>query len=133
MTYSRATNKGHVIHAAEFTKEEIAEALINGCDLEAESRAAVDQEVDRINREEATMQAIIYTKVPCPFCDRAKMLFAHKGIPYTEINAVENMDEMVARVTEATGQPPKTVPQIWLDDQYIGGFTELAQYIKAQG
>lgn len=79
------------------------------------------------------MQAIIYSKHPCPFCDRAKMLFDHKGISYTEINAIENMDEMVEKVSAATGSRPQTVPQIWLDDVYIGGFTQLVEHFKKQG
>lgn len=78
------------------------------------------------------MEAIIYSKTPCPFCDRAKMLFKHKNVNYTEINAVANMEEMVQKVTEATGAPPATVPQIWLDGQYIGGFDKLVEHFKSQ-
>lgn len=76
------------------------------------------------------MQATIYTKTPCPYCDRAKMLFKHKGVSYTEVNAIENMDSMNQRVQEATGNPAKTVPQIWLGDLYIGGFAELVEHYK---
>lgn len=79
------------------------------------------------------MTAIIYSKNPCPYCDRAKMLFKHKGIEYTEINAIEHQAEMTQKVTEATGQPPMTVPQIWLEGQYIGGFTQLVEHFKQQG
>lgn len=76
------------------------------------------------------MNATMYTKSPCPFCDRAKMLFKHKGVTVTEVNAIENIEEMTQKVTEATGNAPKTVPQIWLEGQYIGGFQELVEYYK---
>lgn len=78
------------------------------------------------------MEAIVYSKNPCPYCDRAKMLLKHKGINITEINAVENMDDMIQKVTEATGDRPQTVPQIFLDGQYIGGFTQLVEHFKSQ-
>lgn len=84
------------------------------------------------NTRKQNMSAVIYSKHPCPFCDRAKMLFNHKGIGYTEINAIENMDDMVKKVTEATGSPPATVPQIWLDGKYIGGFNQLVEHFKNQ-
>lgn len=76
------------------------------------------------------MQAVIYTKKPCPFCDRAKMVFDKMGIGYTELDAVSRMDEMNEKVTEATGHVAKTVPQIWLDDQYVGGFTQLVEHFR---
>lgn len=72
----------------------------------------------------------MYTKSPCPYCDRAKMLFKYKNVSVQEINAIENANEMSAKVFAATGFPPKTVPQIWLGDQYIGGFQELVEYYK---
>ena len=76
------------------------------------------------------MNATLYTKDSCPFCVHAKRLLDSRNIPYTEISAVTNRDELIQRVTESTGTPPRTVPQIWLDDQYIGGFTELEAYFR---
>lgn len=77
------------------------------------------------------MNATLYTKDSCPFCVHAKRLLESKGIEYTEISAVEHRQALIERVTEATGSPPRTVPQIWLDDQYIGGFTELDAHFKS--
>ena len=77
------------------------------------------------------MKATIYSRDNCPFCVRAKYLLEQKGIAYTEISAVENREDLIQKVTEATGQAPKTVPQIWLDEKYIGGFTELDAYFKS--
>ena len=77
------------------------------------------------------MQATLYSKPNCPFCVRAKKLLMDKGVEITEVSAVENRDQLIEAVTAATGAAPRTVPQIWLDGQYIGGFTELDAHFKA--
>lgn len=77
------------------------------------------------------MLAEVYTKSVCPHCDRAKMLLKNRGITITEVDAPTNMAEMVQRVEAASGQPPKTVPQIFLDGKYIGGADELAKHFTA--
>lgn len=76
------------------------------------------------------MNATLYTKDSCPFCVHAKRLLDSKNIPYTEISAITHREELIQRVTESTGTPPRTVPQIWLDEQYIGGFTDLEAYFR---
>lgn len=76
------------------------------------------------------MRAEIYTKTVCPHCVRAKMLLKNRNAEIVEIDAPSNMDDMVARVTEASGQPPRTVPQIFLDGRYIGGADDLEAYFR---
>ncbi|MDB1135323.1 glutaredoxin 3 [Candidatus Anaplasma sp. TIGMIC] len=64
---------------------------------------------------------LIYTKVSCPYCTRAKALFNKKSIPFKEI-VVDNpatLNEMVER----SGR--KTVPQIFIDGESIGGCDDL--------
>jgi len=65
----------------------------------------------------------IYTKTFCGFCWRAKHLLDSKGIDYREISVDgggKAKDEMIERAHGRT-----TVPQIFIDDQHIGGCTEL--------
>ena len=65
----------------------------------------------------------IYTKWGCPFCVRAKALLDRKGVAYTEYDITlggPRRDEMQARVPAA-----RTVPQILIDGQPIGGSDEL--------
>ena len=65
----------------------------------------------------------IYTGPLCGFCDAAKKLLARNNAAYKEINiaAVEGaMDEMI---TKANGK--RTVPQIFFDDQHIGGYDDV--------
>jgi glutaredoxin 3 len=70
----------------------------------------------------------IYTTGYCPYCVRAKDLLKRKGQTYTEINAEDDAvrEEMVAK---AGGR--RTVPQIFINDQHIGGFDDLYALDKA--
>lgn len=65
----------------------------------------------------------IYTKSYCPYCDRAKALFKNKGVSYEEIS-VESDPEMYTQLKQKTGM--MTVPQIFINDELIGGYTDLA-------
>jgi ribonucleoside-diphosphate reductase alpha chain len=64
----------------------------------------------------AEQRAKIITKNDCPYCIRAKALFTQNGISYKEIFR-ESIEDF----------PYATVPQIWLDGEYIGGFVELSK------
>ena len=68
------------------------------------------------------MKATIWSKPACPWCDRAKHLLKMKGIEYEEKNIAEGykIQDLLALVPNA-----KTMPQIWLDDEHIGGYPEL--------
>ena len=77
------------------------------------------------------MNAEIYTKDNCPYCTRAKRLFEKENISYVEINAVINRDILIERVTEETGAAPRTVPQIWVNGKYIGGYDQLALWVES--
>ena len=64
----------------------------------------------------------IYTTSYCPYCVQAKRLLTRKGIPYTEVDVTEDVDLREKMVAES-GR--RTVPQIFIDGQPIGGFDEL--------
>ena len=65
----------------------------------------------------------IYTTPSCPFCVRAKRLLQARGIPYREIDVADAPD-LRADLIRRTGR--RTVPQIFIDGDPIGGFEELA-------
>ena len=73
------------------------------------------------------MRAVVWSKNACPFCDQAKKLLALKGIEYEERNINKNFtrEQLLEAVPEA-----RTLPQIFLDDKLIGGFTELKKHLK---
>ena len=64
----------------------------------------------------------IYTTRWCGFCVRAKTLLDSRGLPYEEIS-LDDDPAFRRTVYEATGG--WTVPQIVVEDQPIGGYTEL--------
>ena len=68
------------------------------------------------------MKAVIWSKYHCTFCEQAKALLESKGIPYEEkkIGDGYTKEELLEAVPTA-----RTVPQIFLDGELIGGFTEL--------
>lgn len=78
------------------------------------------------------MKAEVFFKNNCPFCVRAKELLRERGIEFDEIEAVSNREVLIERVTAATGFAPKTVPQIFLDGQHIGGYDDLVEYFNNQ-
>ena len=72
----------------------------------------------------------IYTKFACPYCVRAKYLLDEKGITYDEYDVTiggSRRDEMVERAPGA-----RTVPQIFINGQAIGGSDDLAA-LERQG
>ena len=71
------------------------------------------------------MTATVWTKPGCPFCDMAKTLLEQKGIEYEERNIGNGWtrEQLLEAVPTA-----KTVPQIFIDDQYIGTFEHLKQH-----
>ena len=68
------------------------------------------------------MKAIVWSKNQCPYCDQAKNLLKMKGIEYEERNINNGWDkeDLLSVVPGA-----RTVPQIFLDEELVGGFTEL--------
>ena len=65
----------------------------------------------------------IYTGPYCNYCDAAKRLLTRNNVPYKEINVAEvdgAKDEMIQK---ANGK--KTIPQIFFNDQHIGGYDEV--------
>ncbi len=71
----------------------------------------------------------IYSKTICPYCDRAKLLLKNKGVPYNEIN-LDGKEQELKALKERTGL--RTVPQIFIEDHLIGGFTDL-QALEQKG
>lgn len=72
------------------------------------------------------MKAVVWSKDQCPYCDQAKNLLKMKGIEYEErnINNGWSRDDLLSAVPGA-----RSVPQIFLDEQLIGGFTELKKHL----
>lgn len=65
---------------------------------------------------------IMYTKENCSYCVRAKQLLAAKNLTYQEIR-VDQDPEQLEQMIQLSGR--RTVPQIFINDQAIGGYDDL--------
>lgn len=65
----------------------------------------------------------VYTTRFCPYCMAARSLLDAKGVAYDDV-AVDGNPTLRQEMTARAGQ--RTVPQIWINEQHIGGYTELA-------
>lgn len=65
----------------------------------------------------------IYTWSSCPFCLRAKALLTQKNIPFTEYTIDGDDVAREEMATRANGK--RSLPQIFIDDNWIGGCDEL--------
>jgi len=77
---------------------------------------------------------LMFGKQSCPHCQRAKGYLEKAGIDYQYfdvVSAPRALYEMLARVKPLIGAKiPVTVPQIWLDGQYVGGANELSEKLS---
>lgn len=64
----------------------------------------------------------MFSSAWCPYCTRAKQLLDSKGLSYQEI-IVDGKPELRASMMQESGR--YTVPQIWINEQHVGGFMEL--------
>ena len=73
------------------------------------------------------MTAVIWSKYNCPYCDQAKALLKQKGYQITEnkIGDGYTKEELLEAVPTA-----RTVPQIFISGELIGGFTELKKHLE---
>jgi glutaredoxin 3 len=69
-------------------------------------------------------QIEVYSTNNCPWCTRAKSLLRAKGILYEEIDISSNQ-AVALEMVERSGR--RSLPQIFIDDEPIGGFDELSK------
>lgn len=72
---------------------------------------------------------LIYGTATCPYCVRAKQLLEAKGLVYTEIR-VDQDDAAREEMMSLSGR--RTVPQIFINDEHIGGYDDLCEYFKTK-
>lgn len=73
-------------------------------------------------------KVIVYSKEQCPYCVLAKKLLASKNVEFTEIRVdldAQKLEEMMRLSNQ------RTVPQIFINDQSIGGYDDLAALAKS--
>ena len=77
------------------------------------------------------MEILIYSKQNCTFCNKAKHLVKSLGYEYTE-KKIEEFDSPEAML-EDIGKQVRTMPQIKIDGQLVGGYNQLVEYFADMG
>lgn len=72
-------------------------------------------------------QILVYSTKICPYCVAAKRLLDSLGLPYVEID-LSNNHELRQKLAEEN-QGYRTVPMIFIDQKFIGGYTELQKLV----
>jgi len=65
----------------------------------------------------------VYTGAYCGYCNAAKKLLQTAGVPFEEIG-LDDQPELRRKLSEENGHY-RTVPMIFIDGKFIGGFTDL--------
>ena len=75
------------------------------------------------------MDAIVYGTKTCTWCDQVvRSLKKHTtSITKIDVNEPDNLEEM----KKFAGEDARTVPQVVIDGEYIGGYTEVDRYLKS--
>ena len=77
------------------------------------------------------MEIVIYSKNNCTFCNKAKHLVKSLGYEYTE-KKMEEFDSAEAML-EDIGKQVRTMPQIKIDGQLVGGYNQLVEHFADMG
>jgi glutaredoxin 3 len=68
-------------------------------------------------------QVIVYSGPSCPYCDRAKALLKKKGAAFDDFNVKADAAKMTEMLEKSGGK--RTIPQIFINGQHIGGCDDL--------
>ncbi len=81
--------------------------------------------VDLLYPESIVSRVIVYSTASCAFCERTKSMLQKWDIPFDEVR-IDNDQGAMREFIEATNGA-RTVPQIVIDGEPIGGFDELTE------
>lgn len=73
-------------------------------------------------------EVVIHGTKGCSYCDMAKQVCENHSIPYVYIDLEEHPDAMGILI-DLIG-PFRTVPQIFVDEEYVGGFEEFKKVVN---
>jgi glutaredoxin 3 len=76
-------------------------------------------------------KVLMYCTAVCPYCVRAEQLLQRKGVSEIEKVRVDLNPELRIAMMEKTGR--RTVPQIYINGEHVGGFDDLAALDRKGG
>jgi glutaredoxin 3 len=83
------------------------------------------------NDTSPTEKVIVYTSALCTYCAAAKKLLQKLGVSYREVDLTRD-HELRERLSRENGDY-RTVPMIFVEGRFIGGYTDLSALVKAGG
>ena len=79
------------------------------------------------------MTILIYSKNNCQFCNKAKHLIKTLGLEYEEKSLEKDFDSDPTKLMEDIGKPVRTMPQIKINGELIGGYNQLIEHFADKG
>jgi len=76
-----------------------------------------------------TNKIIVYTSDNCSFCTQAKKLLQSKGLNFDEFNIQRDENSRSEMLEKSNGM--RTVPQIFINDTHVGGYSELSAIVAS--
>lgn len=77
------------------------------------------------------LKIVVYSKSACPQCDTAKMLLKSRSLAYEEIKIDDEAERLA--FYEKCGPAVRQMPQVFINDQRVGGVTGLQAALKQLG
>ena len=78
------------------------------------------------------MTIVVYSKNNCVFCSKAKALLKNLGLEYEEKTLEKDFDYDPSKMIEDIGKNVRTMPQIKIDGELIGGYNQLVEHFADQ-
>ena len=79
------------------------------------------------------MKIVIYSKNNCQFCTKAKHMIKTLGLEYEEKSLEKDFDSDPSKMMEDIGKPVRTMPQIKIDGNLVGGYNQLVEHFADKG
>lgn len=90
--------------------------------------------INEVVKDEKLVGNIVFGKDTCPYCQKAKALLDEKKVDYTYHNVIKDSASLYRLIPHTKknigNKTPVTLPQIWINGEYIGGYTELEKLLK---
>ena len=78
------------------------------------------------------MTIIVYSKNNCVFCTKAKSLLTNLGLEYQEKSLEKDFGSDPSKLIEDICKNVRTMPQIKIDGELIGGYNQLVEHFADQ-
>ena len=78
------------------------------------------------------MTIVVYSKNNCVFCSKAKALLKNLGLEYEEKTLEKDFGSDPSKLIEDIGKNARTMPQIKIDGELIGGYNQLVEHFADQ-